>query len=237
VLKTLLICAIALAAHAQTFDVAELKLTPENATGKSVVLSNGRFIAHNIPLRPLIAEAWMMTPDGVIGPSFLDNTHVEIGAKAASPQTSDADLRLMIQTLFKDRLQLRSHIEQRRQRVYALTIWKGRPQLKPADSPNRAEDGDCDTQIQAKSAHATCTRMERLVHELPQMASRWVDQRVVDQTNLKGAWDFTLDWADTPEDPGLSLFGALEAQTGLQLKPKRLAVPVLVIDNINRIPN
>jgi hypothetical protein len=34
-----------------------------------VDLSNGRMIAIGLPLRPLIDEAWTITPDGVFGPS------------------------------------------------------------------------------------------------------------------------------------------------------------------------
>jgi uncharacterized protein (TIGR03435 family) len=67
---------------------------------------------------------------------------------------------------------------------------------------------------------------------------------VVDQTNLKGAFNFKLDWAPTPratdKDPGAepfigpTLFDAVESQLGLKLESKKLPLPVIVIDRISR---
>ena len=79
----------------------------------------------------------------------------------------------------------------------------------------------------------------RLAHELPEVAGRYIDQRVVDQTGLQGAWDFAVEWAplaETDAGGGLTLFAALQAQLGLELKAKKLPVPVLVIDSMERTP-
>jgi uncharacterized protein (TIGR03435 family) len=79
--------------------------------------------------------------------------------------------------------------------------------------------------------------MARLAHELPEIAPRYIDQRVIDQTNLQGAWDFTVEWAPLADaGGGLSLFAALQGQLGLELKARRLPVPVLVIDSMEKTP-
>jgi uncharacterized protein (TIGR03435 family) len=66
---------------------------------------------------------------------------------------------------------------------------------------------------------------------------------VVDETELKGAWDF--DFKFTPRRmirpagpiPGsISLFEAIEKQLGLKLEAKKRPVPILVIDDAERKP-
>ncbi|HWE49529.1 MAG TPA: TIGR03435 family protein [Bryobacteraceae bacterium] len=225
-----------------TFEVADLKVNNTAAAQPRVTLSTGRFVASNVPLRPLIAEAWTITPDGVLGPAWLDDVHVDIAAKAASPDTTDADVRLMVRSLLEDRMKLISHTEDREQRVLALSIWKGKPKLTPSDAPRTAEEGDCSVGSGTTGVRAVCTHMTmtRFAHELPEIAPRYVDRRVVDQTNLRGTWDFIVEFAPLAEAEtggGLSLFAALQAQLGLELKAKKLPVPVLAIDSMQKTPS
>jgi uncharacterized protein (TIGR03435 family) len=222
-----------------SFEVADVKINSSGGAQVRVNLSNGQFLASNVPLRPLIAEAWTITPDGVVGPSWLDDVRVDIAAKASSPQTTDADLRLMVRSLLQDRMKLVAHTENREQRVLALMIWKGKPKLTPSDAPRTAEEGDCSFGGGTIGLRAVCTHMTmaRLAHELPEIAPRYIDQRVIDQTNLQGAWDFTVEWAPLADaGGGLSLFAALQGQLGLELKARRLPVPVLVIDSMEKTP-
>jgi uncharacterized protein (TIGR03435 family) len=223
-----------------TFEVADVKINNGPPAPPRVNMSNGRFIASNLHLRALIAEAWTITPDGVTGPSRLDDVRVDIAAKAASPQTTDADIRLMMRSLLQDRMKLVAHTENREQQVLALTIWRGNPKLSPSEAPRTAEEGDCSVGLGTVGERAVCKHMTmvRFAHELPQVAPRFVDQRVVDQTNLQGAWDFTVEWATRPDANvgGLSLFAALQAQLGLELKARKLPVPLLVIHSMEKTP-
>jgi uncharacterized protein (TIGR03435 family) len=70
-----------------------------------------------------------------------------------------------------------------------------------------------------------------------------VDRPVVDQTQLKGRFDVEYSFAPQPPTPGVEsvfgpesphLFVALEEQLGLKLESRRLSVPALVIDSIER---
>lgn len=224
-----------------TFEVGDVKLNTSGGQQSRVTLSNGRFLATNVPLRPLIAEAWTITPDAVVGPSWLDDVRVDLAAKARSPQTADADIRLMVRSLLEDRMKLVAHTENREQRVFALMVWKGKAKLTPADAPRTAEEGDCSLEHGTIGTRAVCRHMTmiRFAHDLPQLAPRYLDQRVVDQTQLEGAWDFSVEWAPLAELDsvgGLSLFAALQAQLGLELKAVKLPVPVLVIDSMERAP-
>ncbi len=64
-----------------SFDVANVKINIDGTGRHKVNISNGTFLAYNVPLRPLIAEAWTITPDGIDGPAWLDTVSVDITAK------------------------------------------------------------------------------------------------------------------------------------------------------------
>jgi uncharacterized protein (TIGR03435 family) len=239
--------AFTLTAFAQTtqpppsFEAAELKINNSGETKSHCDLSNGRLYCQNLQLRFLIAEVWTMTTDDVIGPSWLDDVRVDIVAKAPSAQTPDGDVRLMAQTLLRDRMKLVTHIEQRDKSVYALELWKGQPKLEKSTPPAKPEDADCYFATgKPGMARMICKHMTMpmFAHELSDEDGKDVDRRVVDKTGIEGAWDFTLDFTPQGADSvgGLNLFGAMQAQLGLQLESKHLPVPVLVVDSMEKSP-
>jgi uncharacterized protein (TIGR03435 family) len=65
---------------------------------------------------------------------------------------------------------------------------------------------------------------------------------VADQTDLKGAWDFTLEF--TPKLPAgvqtsgqsIPLPDAIEKQLGLKLEQATIPLPVIVVESVNRKP-
>ena len=73
------------------------------------------------------------------------------------------------------------------------------------------------------------------------LASNEVNRIVIDKTGLTGMYDFQVDWVHdsptaSPENvpDGPSIFTAIEEQLGLKLVPAKAAVPVLVVDHIDR---
>lgn len=234
---------VAFSVFGQTsFEVADMKVNTSGGEKSSGDLSNGRLVFRNLPLRWLIAEAWTMHPDDVYGPSWLDDVRVDLVAKAPSPHTPDAELRVMLQTLLKDRMNLASHLEPRDKTVWVLTVWKGQAKLTPSAMPVKPEDADCsrsrtpDSRMRLTCQHET---MAAFAHELPQYAGGYVATTVVDRTKLGGAWDFQVEWtplAQIESNGGLTLFAAIEAQLGLQLAREKLPVPVLVVDSMERAP-
>jgi uncharacterized protein (TIGR03435 family) len=90
------------------------------------------------------------------------------------------------------------------------------------------------------------TRVRRSGTTIPALATalqQALARPVVDQTSLSGRFDVEYSYAPQPQAPGVeSVFGpeapmllvALEEQLGLKLESRRLTVPVLVIDSIDR---
>jgi len=93
--------------------------------------------------------------------------------------------------------------------------------------------------------------------------ARQLDRPVVDQTGLKGNYDFDLDWtpdegqhmgfggmpppppgggeghvpaASNPEANGVSIFAAVQSQLGLKLDAKKGPVELIVVDSIEKAP-
>jgi uncharacterized protein (TIGR03435 family) len=89
-------------------------------------------------------------------------------------------------------------------------------------------------------------RVRRTGTTMPALATalqQGLDRPVIDQTGLSGLFDVEYSYAPQPQTPGVEsvfgpeapmLFVALEEQLGLKLESRRLSVPVLVIDSIDR---
>jgi uncharacterized protein (TIGR03435 family) len=180
------------------------------------------------------------------GPAWLDSEPYDLEAKAEKPSSAD-ELHTMLMNLLVDRLLLQFHQEKREMRRYALTVASGGPKLTAHDAAN-AGDPWID-QNQVKFLHmqmkATCAPMDYFAFRLSQL----MDRPVVDLTNLKGGYDFTLAYTrDLPpgfpenakingEDPdtsGPTVFAAVRQQLGLELKADKGPVEVIVIDHAEK---
>jgi len=188
----------------------------------SVNLANGVLTMRNVPLRVLLAEIYLMTPDDIVGPSWLSDVRVDIIAKAASHDASDADLREMTKALLRDRMKMVARIEPRPRSVWALDIWKGRHKLKPSTSPARPEDAACRRRSAETGVSFFCQHMSmaEFAHEIPQIAGRYTDQRVVDQTAAKRAHGSSNDRTRRAEQRAAGArAGEGEEECGHEVRP------------------
>jgi uncharacterized protein (TIGR03435 family) len=76
---------------------------------------------------------------------------------------------------------------------------------------------------------------------LARSLSMELKKKVVDETNLQGAFDCKLEWTPDmdrsapPSDPGgPSIFTAIREQLGLRLHMEKAAVDVYVIDGVEK---
>jgi uncharacterized protein (TIGR03435 family) len=204
-----------------------------------------------LPIEILITSAYNLPPGSgsriVGGPEWLrqDIDQFEIQAKiddtqfAAMQKMSPAQQReqiaLMEQSLLADRFKFKAHIETRDLPIYTLTIAKGGPKLTPAkaDEPTRL------AQLPGQLT-ATAVTIDQLSHS-PLLFPATHGRSVIDQTNLKGAYSFTLIFG--PEQPTYPnptaetnppMFIAIQQQLGLKLVPSKGPVEVIVIDHIEQ---
>jgi bla regulator protein blaR1 len=200
-----------------------------------------------LPARLLIAFAYNV-PFGferirvVGGPDWLGSDDYEIQAKiedslyAAMQKMTPAQQReqvnLMEQSLLADRFKLKAHFETREMPMYALVIAKGGPKL------TAAKEGESSRlSMHGNEMTATATTLDQWIHN-PFLGGRVV----VDQTGLKGTYDFTLTWSESVASSGglesgtdaPSLFTAVQEQLGLKLVPTKGPVEVIVVDHIEK---
>jgi uncharacterized protein (TIGR03435 family) len=188
----------------------------------------------NMMLRLYIQRAFGIKPYQLIGPDWIDTERFVIVAKASAPAPQEK-LMEMLRTLLAERFKLAFHRETKEIPVYALVVTKNGPKLKEAtdDGPSNADGGDNGELIFSR------VTMDILAGVL----AASVDRPVVDETGLKGKYNFALAWAErkrkggpmesaSPDAP--SVFTALQESLGLKLEPRRAPVEIFVIDHVER---
>ena len=80
--------------------------------------------------------------------------------------------------------------------------------------------------------------MAALAESLHNFADGYLDQPVVDQTNLAGNWDLTLKWSprmllEKQGADGISIFAAVEKQLGLKLELKTASRPAFKVVSVD----
>jgi uncharacterized protein (TIGR03435 family) len=171
---------------------------------------------------------------------------------------------LTLQTLLEDRFKLKLHPETKETSVYDLTIAKGGSKLqltppgtctplnlsktRPAPTPDQKWCSWRETRPGRRTGTGiSITDPPGVAFQgLAGQLSNILDKPVIDQTGLTGLFDIHLEWTpeDTtpnPADSGLppsetapSIFTAVREQLGLELKPAKGPVTVLVIDSVDR---
>ena len=240
------------------FEATSIKPNRSGASGVGATAlyfePNGRFKAVNEPVWRLIAEAYRSNYqlrrfeiEGIPGSMESDRFDVD-----AVPQgtPSFSEQRLMLQRLLADRFKLRVHRETREMPVYALVKARadGRlgERLKPSNvdcasvraggiPPAAKPDQPAPCMMTFGSGRLVSYGMT--MTQLAEMGlARSVLRPVIDRTELRGTYTWTLEWApDDSRDANTdlpSLMTALVEQLGLKLEPTRGSVEVLVIDHV-----
>ncbi len=236
--------------QASEFEVAVLRPSAPGATQPNISLQ-GKVELRNLPLRNLIVVAWNLTNDKIVGiPEFANTDRYDILASPPAWADTGVDsLRAMLRTLLKERFKMTFHNDEVPVDVYSLEASK--PKLKKAEPGNRSECVNVAATSAALLRAISCqnTTMEQFTVALKRMAGGYFSQRaVVDATGIEGEWDFTLNFspagalqtgpAGTAADPNgaVSIFEAIDKQLGLKLETRKRAMPVLVIDHIEKKP-
>jgi uncharacterized protein (TIGR03435 family) len=231
------------------FEVATVKPSPSGSRGGGIRPAPGgeRYIASNITLKALITVAYRIRPDQVIGgPGWIDTDIYDMNAKAERPSSLE-ELHLMLQDLLADRFQLRFHREPKEMPIYALTVDKDGPRLTPHQAQS-AGDPWLDMTFSPfphTTLHAKFAPMDYFAWRLSTM----LDRPVIDQTNLKGGYDFDLSYtADLPpglqpgallngeqiDTSGPTIFEAIRKQLGLKLEREKGPADTLVIEHAEK---
>lgn len=206
-----------------------------------------RYRGINLPLKTYIAAAYRMKPDQVTGaPGWFDADNFDIVAQAPKPATLD-EMYAMLRNLLAERFHLQFHWDSKTLPVYVLSAGPSGTKLTRHDAGSSGEvsiEQSMEAPFHAKWK-AEAASMEVLAFRLGLV----MDRPVIDQTSLKGDYDFTL--AYTMELPpnispdakingqpidtsGPSIFQAVRQQLGLALDARKAPVRVMVVDHAEK---
>ena len=138
----------------------------------------------------------------------------------------------MPQALLTERFGMKFHRETREVPAYVLVVAKSGLKARPAAEGSAGGFNRRPGHLETRSA-----TMAGLADKLSQQSER----PVVDQTAVRGSYEFTLDW--TPDElqsdgqAGPSLFTAIEEQLGLRLEARKEPMEVVVVDYVEKIPS
>ena len=234
--------ATAPAAAPATFEIADVHDSPYRRHPAIRFSVHGdRLLIRDATLVDLISDTYAVDPSSVFGgPQWLAFDHFDIFAKLP-PATTRASVMPMLRPLLDDRFKLVAQAGTRQLPAFVLSAGKT-PKLKPAAAP--AEPGNCQYQQPPKGAQLTntmnikftCrnTTMEMFADFLHDVASPYLTRPVVDDTGLKGGYDFDIEWTyQIPKDAdGTTIFTAVDKQLGLKLEQKPAPLPVVVVASI-----
>ncbi len=237
VMRTFLLLAIAVVAHAQmlTFDVASIKpnLSGSHSSGAGTD-PGGKFSASNLTLRELIAYAYLIRDFQVTrGPGLLDSDRYDIQAKANTPkEMTRQEVAPYLQSLLAERFQLKLHRETKEGSVYQLMIAKGGPKLKLHVGTGGMTGISGSSGAGVASIEGSKVSMDRLADHLAGKA----DRPVIDKTGLTGEYDLRLEWSTEQNgvSSGPSIFTALQEQLGLKVESAKGPVEIIVVDSAER---
>ena len=232
-LVTIGIAGSALRAQPPTFEVATVKV---NRTGSGdsrfPELRNGTLAAESVSLKSLLQAAYGFGRQRITGPSWLDSDRFDLTGKA--PQgVPDSELMQMLQSLLKDRFQLKVHRETKEMPVFEMFVAKDGPKISTYDPEHPLE---MPADIGGSVMKGTAT-MSQLAERISPVAGR----PVLDKTGLKGRYAFILIFtpvsAQASDSGAPDFFVAVQQQLGLKLESMREPIEILVVDHAERVPS
>jgi uncharacterized protein (TIGR03435 family) len=236
------------------FEVASIRSSGDCTGGGQP--QPGRLTLRCVTVRALIQMAYGYFANGVSytanvldmrAPAWTDSEHYDIVATAGG-ETRQAVIRgPMLQALLEERFRLRFHRETVQGPTYLLTVAKGGAKLSQMAEGSCLPGGappPCGTETRKQNGSILTVNVHGIgVGAFADgLLSQLAGRRVIDQTGLEGLFDFHVEYAPdteavnggTVDISAPSLAVALQQQLGLKMTHGTGAVPVFVVDHVER---
>ena len=221
-----------------SYEVATIKPSdPEDGSAGFHEMERQLF-TENETLDSLIAMAYGIHTKQIVGaPAWSSKDRWDIkGVPDVEGDPSWPQQREMMQKLLAERFGLKFHRDARELAIYAITVAKGGPKL--AASKSDPESGR-DQTANGNNGAWTYRFTNNSIADFADGMQGFLDRPVVDETGIKGKFDFVLEWmrdgavSDDPKAPP-GLFTAVQEQLGLKIDATKGPAEVLVIDHVER---
>jgi len=229
------------------FDSADIEPTPAAATGTNHqnmhggLYSRGRYEVRSATMLDLVRAAYNVDADKVTGgPAWMDKDRFDIIAKAPADSTPEKT-RAMLRNLLAERFSLVVHNDMKPFATYALTQGKKvlMKQSAGSDTPGCKPIPPSDSPGALMTYRCRSVSMAELPDQLRNMTfptKALNGSRIVNQTQLKGSWDFDIQYSLDAGPETVTIFAALEKQLGLKLQLTQTPMPVIAVESVNERP-
>lgn len=228
------------------FDVATVKVNNTGSGSIRLSIRDDVLQATNIQLGALLEAAYDIRRDQVLGlPHWAEVEHYDIVAKVVDMDSqqlrglSKEQRQMMLQHLLEQRFHLNTHVETRTLPLLKLTVAKEGIKFvewqKPSDDQDQKKGSMSVNNQELTAVGVPMASLVRFLSSITQMP-------VIDETDLKGAYNFHLKWQREEEQQASGLhdqalptiYAALPEQLGLKLVSGKGPVDVLIIDHIEQ---
>jgi uncharacterized protein (TIGR03435 family) len=228
------------------FEVATIKPSRPDATGRGSRVQNSNISIGNLTLSDLVRSVYDIHANQVIGlPAWASAERYDIAGKPdVEGEPSQDQVKVMLRKLLTNRFQLAFHKEQRELPVYSLTVAKGGAKISKNDGKNET------TGVIFRGPGSVLLNDVTMDDLCRMLQTAALDRPVANQTGLSGRYDFSLVWtpdqlqaaipnsnalapgdrADAPPD----IHTAIQQQLGLKIDATRLRIEVLVVDKVEK---
>lgn len=231
------------------FDVATIKPN-DKATSMQRLTVNGRnFNITGGSLEDMMGFAYQVQSRQVVNPpSWFTSDRYDI---AAVPDHEGApnpeQVRMMVRKLLEERFALKVHHEKREMPAFVMTVSKSGSKLQPTQLKGPLPGfgfGPAQGGMTMRVMNSTMDEFKGFLQ------GALLDRPVVDDTGLKGNYDFHVTFtpddsmfhgrlpfqkpADASAEAAPSFFEAITSETGLKLSPEKAPVDVIVIDHVEK---
>ena len=223
---------------------------------------SGRFTGSSVSVSSLVGFAYGHEPERmnvVGGTGWINSDSFDINAKVDDAQMvgweklTDAQrtdrVKPMIRALLAERFRLKIHSEMRVMPVFALVQAKGGAKLgaqlkEVAPPPANADPQDMDNLMKGKFVSGKpgsfsmssdgwsgyAIPISTLARQIE--ANYHEDRMLIDETGLKGNYDFTLKVSHEKDGP--TLMEQVEEQLGLKLEARKMPIKTYIIDSAEK---
>ena len=220
------------------FEVVTIKPTPPDERSQGFQTRGSHIKLVRETVQSMIMFAYGIhpkqiadAPDWVTSEAFNVDGIPDVEGEPSLPQ-----FQLLIRQLLAERFGLQTHSGRRDLSYYALRVASGGPKLPRSAS---AEDESPDQTGNGGPSGQTMKYTNNSIGDFVLGMQYFTDRPIVDETKLGGRFDFTLAWMPdamkVPEnDAAPGLFTAMREQLGLELKPAKGPVEVMVVSAVSR---
>jgi uncharacterized protein (TIGR03435 family) len=229
--------------QAPSFDVASVKPSKHEVGpdyNNQLTYSQNGFTGRNATLKRLVAEAYHLQLNQILGPGWFSQNEYDVDARAAGAATRE-QMAQMLRSLLTQRFHLVEHSEMKEMRDFELVIDKSGPKIHPMKDGETAGvqagfhfHGDLRQFADLLAVQLTIPATDNPGEPVRASQSQIP---VLDKTGLPGIFDFNVDIRpELGTDMFTSWQRALQDQLGLKIENRKGNVAVVVVDEAAKIP-